>query len=254
MELGRNHFKAALKAGRRQIGLWNTIPDAGVVEMLAGCGYDWLLIDTEHSAMGPVDTLPLMQAAAAYEVTTIVRPGWNDPVEIKKVLDCGAQSVLFPYVQNAEEAAQAVASVRYPPAGIRGVAGFTRATRYGAISDYARTAHEQICVLIQAETVTALSNIESMAAVDGVDGIFIGPADLAASMGHPGEPSHPEVKKAVIEGIRRIREAGMAPGVLSLDQSLLRDAEQAGALFIAVDVDAALLRRGAIARREEWAD
>lgn len=252
MELPVNRFKAALKANRRQIGLWNTIPDSGVVEMLAGCGYDWLLLDTEHSAMGAVETFPLLQAAAAYDVTTIIRPGWNNPVEIKKLLDCGAQSLLIPYVQNAEEAAEAVAAVRYPPEGIRGVAGFTRATRYGSIENYARKAHEQICLLVQAETRTALDNIEEIAAVDGVDGIFIGPADLAASMGHAGDTSHPEVKAAVLDGIRRIRKAGMAPGILSLDQPFLREVEEAGAVFIAVDVDASLLRRGATARREEW--
>ncbi len=254
MDLPKNHFKAALKDGRRQIGLWCSFPDSGAVEMLAGCGYDWLLLDTEHAAMGPVDTMPLMQAAAPYDVTTIVRPGWNNPVEIKKLLDCGAQSLLIPYVQNAEEARDAVAAVRYPPAGIRGVAGMTRGSRYGAIKDYAKIAHEEICLLVQVETTEALSNIEEIAAVDGVDGMFIGPADLAASMGHPGEPSHPEVKAAVIDAVRRIGKAGMPAGILTLDQSFLREAADAGALFIAVDTDAGLLRRNALARRAEWQD
>ncbi len=222
--------------------------------MLAGCGYDWLLLDTEHSAMGAVETMPLMQAAAPYDVTTIVRPGWNNPVEIKKLLDCGAQSLLIPYVQNAEEAEQAVAAVRYPPAGIRGVAGMTRGSRYGAIQDYAKRAHEQICLLVQVETKEAMANIEQIAAVDGVDGIFIGPADLAASMGHAGEPSHPEVKAAVLDGTRRIGKAGLPAGILTLDQSFLREVADAGAVFIAVDTDAALLRRNALARREEWRD
>ena len=117
MDMPKNAFKAALEAGKRQIGLWVTIPDSGLVEMLAGCGYDWILLDNEHSAMGAVETLPLMQAAAAYPVTTIVRPGWNDAVEIKKILDCGAQTLLVPYVQNADEARAAVAAVRYPPDG-----------------------------------------------------------------------------------------------------------------------------------------
>lgn len=254
MDLPRNHFKAALKEGRRQIGLWCSTPDSGSVEMLAGCGYDWLLLDTEHAAMGPVDTLPLMQAAAAYDVTTIVRPGWNNAVEIKKLLDCGAQSLLIPYVQNADEARDAVAAVRYPPAGVRGVAGMTRGSRYGAIKDYAKIAHEQICLLLQVETTEALSNIEAIAAVDGVDGIFIGPADLAASMGHAGEPSHPDVKAAVLDAVRRIKGAGLPAGILTLDQSFLREVDAAGALFIAVDTDAAILRRGALARRAEWQD
>jgi 4-hydroxy-2-oxoheptanedioate aldolase len=253
MDLPKNAFKAALKEGRRQIGMWCSIPDSGLVELLAGCGYDWLLIDTEHAAMGPVEAMPLMQAAAPYPVSTIVRPGWNNPVEIKKLLDCGAQTLLVPYVQTADEARAAVASVRYPPAGIRGVAGVTRASRFGAVKDYTRRAHEEICLLVQVETADALGSIEEIAAVDGVDGIFIGPADLAASMGYPGEPSHAEVKAAVLNAIRRIRGAGLPAGILSLDQPFLREAADAGAGFIAVDVDSVLLRRHAVARAAEWA-
>lgn len=253
MDLPKNAFKAAIKEGRRQIGMWCSIPDGGLVELLAGCGYDWLLIDTEHAAMGPVEAMPMMQAAAAYPVSTIVRPGWNNPVEIKKLLDCGAQTLLIPYVQTADEARAAVAAVRYPPAGIRGVAGVTRASRFGAVKDYTRRAHEEICLLVQVETADALGNIEEIAAVDGVDGIFIGPADLAASMGYPGEPSHAQVKAAVLDAIRRIRGAGLLAGILSLDQPFLREAADAGAVFIAVDVDSVLLRRHAVARAEKWA-
>ncbi|WP_071673504.1 HpcH/HpaI aldolase family protein [Nioella nitratireducens] len=252
MDLPRNAFKAALQEGRTQIGMWVTIPDKGVVEMLAGAGYDWLLLDTEHSAMGAVDTLALMQAAAAYPVTTIVRPGWNDPVEIKKLLDCGAQSLLIPYVQTADEAAAAVAAVRYPPKGIRGVAGTTRASRYGAVKDYAIHAEQEICLLVQVETADALARIEAIAAVDGVDGIFIGPADLAASMGYPGQPGHPKVKAAVLDATRRIAAAGLPPGILSLDPAFLGDVAEAGGKFIAIDVDMALLRRGALAARQRW--
>lgn len=254
MDLVPNRFKAALKAGQRQIGLWCTVPDSGVVEMLAACGYDWLLIDTEHSAMGAVDTLPLMQAAAAYPVSTILRPGWNDPVEIKKLLDCGAQTLLVPFVQNAEEAAAAVAATRYPPAGIRGVAGTTRASRYGLIKGYSQNASQEICVLVQAETAEALANIDDIAAVDGVDGVFIGPSDLAASMGHPGNPGHPDVTAAILEAMARLKTLGMPGGILSLDQTLLRQAETAGAQFIAVGLDAALLRDQALARRAEWTE
>jgi 4-hydroxy-2-oxoheptanedioate aldolase len=243
MEMIANRFKAALKAGERQIGLWCTIPDNGVVEMLAACGYDWLLIDTEHSAMGAVETMPLMQAAAPYPVSAVVRPGWNDPVEIKKLMDCGAQSLLIPYV----------AATRYPPEGIRGVAGTTRASRFGLIPDYVRRAAEETCVLVQAETAEALEELDAIAAVEGVDGVFIGPADLAASMGHPGNPGHPDVTAAILDAIRRLSAAGMPAGILSLDQGLLRRAEEAGAQFIAVGLDLALLRDQARARRAEWA-
>ncbi len=252
MDMPRNAFKAALKEGRTQIGMWVTIPDPGVVELLAGCGYDWLLLDTEHSAMDAVDTMRLMQAAAPYPVSTIVRPGWNNPIEIKKLLDCGAQTLLIPYVQNADEATAAVAAVRYPPKGIRGVAGTTRASRYGAIKDYATRADAEICLLVQVETSAALAEIEAIAAVDGVDGIFIGPADLAASMGHPGNPAHPEVRAAVLDAVRRIAAAGVPPGILSLDQGLLDDVAEAGGQFIAIDVDMALLRREAVKTRARW--
>lgn len=254
MDLPRNAFKAALKAGKKQIGMWVSIPDNGVVELLAGCGYDWLLIDTEHSAMGAVDTMPLMQAAAPYPVSTVVRPGWNDAVEIKKLLDCGAQSLLIPYVQNADEAAAAVAATRYPPHGIRGMAGTTRATRYGAVKDYATRASEEICLLLQVETAEALANIEAIAAVDGVDGIFIGPADLAASMGYPGQGSHPEVKAAVVDAVQRITAAGLPAGFLSLDPVMLDAVNEAGGTFIAVDVDMVLLRREATAKAAQWRD
>lgn len=252
MDLPKNHFKAALKAGHRQIGFWVSIPDSGVVEMLAGCGFDWLLLDTEHSPMDAVSTMPLMQAAAPYPVSTVLRPGWNDPVEIKKMLDSGAQTLLIPYVQNGAEAAQAVAAVRYPPAGIRGVAGSTRASRYGAVKDYIKRANDEICLLVQVETVEALEHIEEIAAVDGVDGVFVGPADLAASMGYPGEPSHPEVKAAILDAIRRITHAGVPAGILSLDDTMLDEAAQAGALFIAIGVDTVLLRRGAISTLGRW--
>ena len=252
MELPSNHFKTALAQGQRQLGLWVTVPDGGQVEMLAGCGYDWLLIDTEHSPMEGSAILPLLQAAAPYPVTCLVRAGWNDPVEIKKILDCGAQGVLVPYVQNAEEAAAAVAATRYPPKGIRGVAGATRASRFGAVADYVAKADDEICVLIQAETAEALSHIEAMAAVEGVDGIFIGPADLAASMGHPGNPGHPDVRAAIMDGIMRIRAAGKPAGILSFDQSVLRDAADAGAQFIALGLDIALLRRAALELRSDW--
>ncbi len=173
-------------------------------------------------------------------------------MEIKRLLDIGAQTLLIPYVQNAEEAARAVAAVRYAPQGMRGLAGITRATRYGMIDGYARRASEEICLLVQVETAEALGNIEAIAAVDGVDGIFIGPADLAASMGFPGEPGHQEVKTAILQAIRRIVAAGKPAGILSLDQDFLKEAVAAGTTFTAVDVDSAILLRGARALAKSW--
>lgn len=252
MDMPANAFKAAIQQGRAQIGLWVTIPGSDNAEAMAGCGFDWLLIDTEHSTVSLDTVKSMLQAIASYPVSAAVRPGWNDPVEIKRILDAGAQTILVPYVQNAEEAARAVSAVRYPPAGMRGVAGITRATRYGLVDGYTARADSQICLLVQVESAEALANIEAIAAVDGVDGIFIGPADLAASMGHPGNPSAPEVKAAILDGIARIRRAGKPAGILTLDPGFLKEAVAAGSVFTAVDVDQAILLRGARALARQW--
>ncbi|MCK5933808.1 MAG: 4-hydroxy-2-oxo-heptane-1,7-dioate aldolase [Fulvimarina manganoxydans] len=252
MDLPTNIFKAALKEGRAQIGLWSTFADASVAELLAGCGYDWIMFDTEHSPSGPPEVIALLRAVAPYPVTAVVRPGWNNPVEIKKLLDAGAQTLLIPYIQNADEARAAVSAVTYPPKGIRGVSGSTRATRYGAVADYAKRANEEICLLLQVETREALGHLEDIASVEGVDGVFFGPADLAASFGYPGQPSHPQVKAAILDGIRTLKKRSVPAGILSLDQDFLKDAREAGATFIAVDLDSGLLRRSAMARRAEW--
>ena len=164
MDMPRNHFKAALKAGERQIGLWTALRDSAGIEMLAACGYDWLLIDNEHAPITAPETLSLMQAAAPYPVSTVVRPGWNDQVEIKRLLDAGAQTILVPYVQTPEEAEAAVRAMHYPPRGVRGVAGATRASRYGAVTGYAQNASDEICLLVQVETADAL---ELIARTDG---------------------------------------------------------------------------------------
>lgn len=245
----QNCFKAALRDFRPVRGLWCTIADPMVAEMLAGCGFDWLLFDTEHSPMDPLSVAPMLQAVAPSPAVPVVRPGSLNPVEIKKLLDLGAQSILVPMVQSAEEARLAVASVEYPPKGIRGVSGITRATRFGTVAGYHAGAREEIALIVQVETKAALARIEEIAAVDGVDGIFVGPADLAADMGLPGQPSHPEVQAAVLDAITRIRAAGRPPGLLTLDPSFLSAAEQAGAVFLAGDVDMAALRRSLLVKR-----
>lgn len=252
MDLPHNAFKAALKAKRLQIGVWCSLGDTSSAELLAGCGYDWMLFDTEHSPVGPAEAAAFLRTVAPYPVSGLVRPAWNDVVMIKQYLDIGAQTLLLPYVQSAEEAAAAVRATRYPPEGVRGVSGMTRATRYGEIPDYAERAAEEICVLIQCETGLALSRLEEIAAVPGVDGIFIGPADLAASLGHPGQPSHPEVRKAVLDGIRRIRAAGLPAGFLSADADFVREVIDEGALFVSSDIDLVMLKQAARARRALW--
>jgi 4-hydroxy-2-oxoheptanedioate aldolase len=173
-------------------------------------------------------------------------------VTMKRVLDVGAQSLLVPYVCNAQEARAAVSHTRYPPNGVRGVAGTTRATRFGRIKDYARRAHEEICVLVQVETQGALDNIEAICAIEGIDGVFIGPADLHASLGHPGEIANPNVKPLIDEAVRRIRKAGKAPGILTPSEDDARRWLECGALFVAVGADVGILARGAEALAQKF--
>ena len=245
MDLPQNAFKRALKAGTPQIGLWSSLSSHFTVEIIAGAGFDWILLDMEHSPNDLESLLSQLQAAAPYPSHAAVRVPWNDMVTIKRVLDAGAQTLLIPYVQNADEARQAVASTRYPPAGVRGVAGTTRASRFGRVKDYAKRAHEEICVLVQLETQSALAEIEKVAAIEGVDGIFIGPADLHASLGYTGETANPAVMPVIEDAIRRIRKAGKAPGYLSPVEADAKRMLSAGALFVAVGADVGLLARGA---------
>lgn len=246
--LRKNAFKAGLKEGRLQRGLWCTINDTLVAEMCAGLGYDWMLFDTEHSALDPISVLPLLQTVANYPVSPIVRPGSLNAAEIKKLLDLGAQNILVPMIQNADEAALAVAAVEYPPTGIRGVSGLTRATAFGDIAGYHKAARDEIALLVQVETLEAVDQIEAIAAVPGVDGIFVGPADLAAALGHVGAPSHPDVIEAVVSAIRRIVATGKAAGFLSADESFADLVTGEGATFVSRDIDLAAMKRGLKAR------
>ena len=252
MELPQNSFKRALKAGKAQIGLWSSLSSSYTVEVIAGAGYDWILLDMEHSPNDLESLLAQLQAAAPYATTPIVRVPWNDMVTIKRVLDVGAQSILVPYVSTAEEAKSAVAYTRYPPAGVRGVAGTTRATRFGRIPGYAKKAHEELCVLVQVETKQGLDNLEAICAVEGVDGVFIGPADLHASLGYTGETANAAVMPMIEEAMRRIRKGGKAPGYLSPVEADAKKMLAAGALFVAVGADVGLLARGAEALREKF--
>lgn len=245
MQLPHNRFKEALKAGRPQIGLWSSLSSSYTVEVIAGAGFDWLLLDMEHSPNDVESLLGQLQAAAPYPTHPVVRVPWNDMVAIKRVLDVGAQALLVPYVCTREEAMAAVSYTRYPPRGVRGVAGTTRATRFGRIRDYAVRAHEELCLLVQVETRAALDNIEAICAVEGIDGVFIGPADLHACLGYPGEIANPKVKPLIDDAVRRIRKAGKAPGILAPNEADARHWLECGALFVAVGADVGLLARGA---------
>jgi 4-hydroxy-2-oxoheptanedioate aldolase len=252
MELPRNTFKHALAEGRQQIGLWSSLSSNYTVEIIAGAGYDWILLDMEHSPNDLESLLSQLQAAAPYPTHSVVRVPWNDAVTIKRVLDAGAQSLLIPYVSTVAEAKAAVAATRYPPTGIRGVAGTTRASRFGRVQGYAKKAHEEICVLVQAETKQALDNLEAICAVEGVDGVFIGPADLHASLGYTGETANPAVVPMMEEAMRRIRRAGRAPGFLTPVEADAKRMLAAGCQFCAVGADTGLLARGAEALRAKF--
>src|ERR1700716_3421778 len=222
MDLPQNDFKRALASGRPQIGLWSSLSSNYTVEVIAGAGFDWILLDTEHSPSDLESVLTQLQAAAPYPTHPVVRVPWNDMVTIKRTLDIGAQSLLLPYVTTPDGAKNAFSYTRYPPAGVRGVAGTTRATRFGRIKDYAKRAQQEICLLVQVETQGALDNIEAICAVEGVDGVFIGPADLHASLGYTGEIANPKVMPLIDEAIRRIRKCGKAPGILTTNEDLAK--------------------------------
>jgi len=241
-----NRFKAALKNGEVQIGLWLSLASSYSAELLAGAGFDWLLIDGEHAPNELNDMLGQLQAIAPYPSHPVVRPVWNDPVRIKQILDIGAQTLLLPMVQTAEEAALAVAATRYPPHGIRGVgSAIARASRWNRIEGYLKLAEEELCVLVQIETREGLNNLDAIAATPGVDGVFIGPADLSADMGYLGQPAHPEVQAAIEQAIVRIRAQGKAAGILMADEKLARHYIELGAQFVAVGVDSTVLARSA---------
>lgn len=241
----RNTFKQRLLAGEALHGLWLSLASPVSSEALSLIGFDWLLFDTEHAAVDLAAVQPLLQAAAAGASAPVVRPAWNDKVLIKRALDMGAQTLLIPFVETPEEAAAAVAATRYPPGGIRGVAGGTRASRFGLTSDYFQVADQEICVLVQLETTAALSRLEEIAAVPGVDGIFIGPSDLSASMGYLGQPGALEVQIVLKETATRIRSTGKVPGILATNAPDARRYLEWGYGFVAGAVDLGLLLKGA---------
>ncbi|QFU09651.1 4-hydroxy-2-oxo-heptane-1,7-dioate aldolase [Rhodobacteraceae bacterium THAF1] len=243
-----NHFKKAILNGEQQIGIWHMTRDTQITEMLGGCGFDWVLIDCEHTPNSEADVLGMLQALNGSPSMPAVRPTHLNVAEIKRLLDIGAQTLIVPYVQTVEEAKLAAAAVSYPPEGVRGVSGGSRSSMYGTVPGYFQKARDEICLIIQIETVSAMDQLEDIAAVPGIDGIFIGPADLAASMGHPGNTGHPDVVEAILSAMKRIRAAGKPAGFLSADQTMLDKVVEAGCTFTAVDIDFGLLRRAALDR------
>jgi 4-hydroxy-2-oxoheptanedioate aldolase len=232
-------------AKRPLIGMWLSTGSPLVAEICAGSGIDWVLIDAEHGPNDLTSILPQLQALAAYPVTTLVRPPIGDTVLIKQYLEIGAQNLLIPLCDTAEQAAELVRAVRYPPQGVRGVgSGLGRSSRWGRVAGYVPNASDAISLYLQIETEAAVANAEAILAVDGVDGVFVGPADLSASMGHLGKPDHPDVVAAVEGCIALARAAGKPAGVYASDPVLADRYIGAGADFVCVGADVSILARG----------
>jgi 4-hydroxy-2-oxoheptanedioate aldolase len=241
-----NHFKRALREGRTQIGMWLALANPYTAEICATAGFDWLLIDGEH---GPNDVplvLAQLQALAAYPVSPVVRIVTGETALIKQMLDIGAQTLLVPMVESAAQAEELVGAVRYPPRGVRGIgSSISRASRWQGIPDYlAATGDDEICLLVQVESQTGLEQLEAIAKVDGVDGVFLGPSDLSASFGRRGNPGHPEVVAALERAIATILAAGKAAGILTADERLARRYLELGATFVAVGAEVTILAAG----------
>ncbi|CAH1649220.1 MULTISPECIES: HpcH/HpaI aldolase/citrate lyase family protein [unclassified Chelatococcus] len=241
-----NPFKAALAAGRRQTGLWLALGNALSAELVARVGYDWLVIDLEHAPNDLRSAVAQMQAIAPYPVEAVIRPPIGEAWMLKQLLDGGARTFLIPMVESVAQARDLVAAVRYPPHGVRGVgAALARASGFGDIGDYLKTANGEICLLMQIESARGVKAIEDIAAIDGVDGLFIGPADLAADLGYLGQPGHEAVREAVCDALRRIKAAGKPAGVLTSDPELLQLYTAARADFVAIGSDVGFLREAA---------
>lgn len=239
-----NAFKAAIKADLTQLGLWLSCANPYTAEIAATSGYDWLLIDGEHGPNDIPTLLAQLQAIAPYDSHPIVRPVNKDPALIKQILDIGAQTLLVPMVDTAQDARDLVSAMRYAPRGIRGVgASIARASRWGRIEDYTDKVEEELCLLVQVESVKGLQNLDEILEVEGVDGVFIGPADLSASMGHMGDAGHPEVKAAIENAIRRICASGKAAGFLAPDPDVAKHYLACGAKFLAIAIDTMLFTK-----------
>jgi 4-hydroxy-2-oxoheptanedioate aldolase len=253
-DLPHNKFKRAIAAGEPQIGLWLSLVSPASTEVAAGAGFDWLIIDMEHSANDLPEVLQHLRAAEGGTAEPVVRIPWNDPVIVKRLLDAGARTLLFPFVQSAEEATRAVAATRYPPRGIRGVAGVTRANRFGRVQSYFARAETEICVLVQLETRKAAAAVDEIAAVDGIDGLFVGPADLSADFGRPNDWNHPDIWDAILTAGARAIKAGKAAGFLSGREEDCRKVLAGGFTFVAVGSDLGIVARGTDALVKTYGD
>ncbi len=245
MNYPRNSFKHAIAKGDKQIGLWNSLCSNIAADVLAPAGYDWVLLDMEHSPSDLRTVLGQLQAYQAEGTIAVVRPTWNDPVLVKPLMDMGATTLLFPMVQSAAEAEKAVASTRYPPRGNRGVSLSQRGNRYGRVKDYVARVEEETCILVQIETREALSRVGEIATVEGVDGVFFGPADLSADMGIIGQLGHEDLWAAIAKGVAAAAAMGKPSGTLVGDPDKAIALFGEGFTFVACGSDINLLARGA---------
>ena len=253
MKIPKNKFKAYLKEGKTTFGLWNGIVDTYAGEIAAGAGFDWVLIDGEHAPFDLRTILVQAQAMSGYDVPILVRPPEGNPVLIKQLLDAGIQTLLVPMVETAEQARMLVRAMRYPPHGIRGVGtALARASRWNRVDDYFKHSDEEMCLIVQVESVAGYDNLEAICQVEGVDGVFIGPADLAGSMGYLGQPMHPLVIEKVSAGLEFISQSGKTAGVLAVNPDVVKKYQAKGATMIGVGLDSLLLAKATKALAEVY--
>lgn len=248
-----NKFKKAIMAGQKQYGIWNGIPHSYCAEILAGAGFDWVLIDAEHGPFEMNQIIVQLQAMSRYPVAPILRMRNADPVYMKPLMDAGVQSFIIPMVESGETAELMVRALRYPPAGNRGVGtALARAAKWNRVNDYFKLANDEMCLITQVESVKGVEALDDILKVAGVDVVFMGPADLAGTMGHLGNPGHPEVKEMVNDCLRRIVEAGKVPGVLTSSKELVADYTEKGAKMVGVGLDTIILAKATKALAEHY--
>ena len=245
MKYKSNLFNRAILSNQKQLGLWVSLSHHFAAEVVADAGYDWVLIDMEHSPNDYFSVLGQLQVFASRSTSAIVRPQWNDSVVVKRLLDLGVDGLLFPMIQNAEDARKAVASTRYPPNGIRGVSGATRATKFGRVSDYVQRVEQEMTILVQIESALAIKNSEDIAAVDGVNGVFFGPSDIAADLGLVGQPMHEKVWDLIIPAAQKLIAKGIPVGTLVLSSEFAAQLLNDGFNYVACGMDTVLLANAA---------
>lgn len=255
MKIRKNKIKEHFRRGHNTFGIWNAIPNTYAAEICGGSGFDWVLVDAEHAPYDLTSILHTIQALASHDCGIMVRPPSHDPAYIKKLLDIGVQSFLIPLVETAEQAEQLVQAIHYPPKGIRGVgAAESRAAQWARVSDYYEVVSDQLSLMVQVESVTGMNNLEEICQVEGLDGVFIGPADLAATMNMLGQSTNEAVRKEVRRGLKIISQSDKVAGTLALKDDIIKEYLDAGATFIGIGIDSEMLARSSEDLSKKWVD